>query len=769
MKNPRRQGIQVALATSLMIKYLALGGLDFEDVTPISFLNPSIFGAVDFGDIDNDGDLDLVVSGANPANGNSTYIYRNLGNGNFEQLDMAIEPARSGSVQWGDYNNDGYLDLILTGLNSKNASHVYRNAAGSGFTKVFELPVLYDGQAIWGDFDNDGDQDIAMVGTTSSATGRLTALYENVKRQSFRKLDIPLIQQYSGNIKMVDYDGDGYLDLFTAGTSQLSGSDGAFLYHNDGRGVFDAPTHISMMPNLRGAWFDSNNDNSIDLLLVDYVNARTELRTNSAPGGFTAQGIQLTRNLGSASVGDFDNNGFTDVLMMGLSFPPGGSSLVESTELWLNSGSGNWILQPTGLPVLTSTQVAVGDYDRDGDLDLVISGSPMEVLPTLRLLKNTATVSNTPPTIPSHPDGLKSEDTIKLSWAASFDSEQQGGLTYNVRMGTRPGAQDILNPMSLPSGTRKVARPGNAGSRTDYTIRNLTPGQTYYWSVQAIDNGFASSAFSEEKSFKVTHPCSIQGVKNLSLLEDFSSAEMAFNVFDQETDPTNIQVRAVSSNPQLISDDELLISGTGVKRSLRLKSRQDQIGHAVIDLIATDLDFGRTVASIQVEVLPTNDAPVTEAKSYLTREDRPIAVDLSGTDIDGDSLNFQIAKYPLHGLLSGQPPAMVYTPAHNFFGHDEFSFIALDGSTQSTPGTVRIEVTPVQDVKETHLTSTRWAPHLMRLAFTGEPYAAYELQWSENLVVWQTEKVDSSPLGLIIWQIDLRPQERRFFRVVPNP
>ena len=74
-----------------------------------------------------------------------------------------------------------------------------------------------------------------------------------------------------------------------------------------------------------------------------------------------------------------------------------------------------------------------------------------------------------------------------------------------VRVGTHPGASDVLSALALPSGKRLVAAPGNASGRLFTIVTNLTR-DTYFWSVQAIDNSYAGGPFAQEKSVAVTLP-----------------------------------------------------------------------------------------------------------------------------------------------------------------------------------------------------------------------------------------------------------------------
>jgi len=150
----------------------------------------------------------------------------------------------------------------------------------------------------------------------------------------------------------------------------------------------------------------------------------------------------------------------------------------------------------SSLPVyLAAAAVACGDLENDQDLDLLADS---------KLYENH--VCNPPNTAPEAPQGLQasvSNDTVVLAWQKADDLQtMQNGLTYNLRVGTTPGGNEIVSSLSDPSGWRKIAEMGNAYQNTGWWLHNLEPG-TYYWSVQAIDNSFAGGPFAPEQTFVV--------------------------------------------------------------------------------------------------------------------------------------------------------------------------------------------------------------------------------------------------------------------------
>ncbi|MFA6173474.1 MAG: Ig-like domain-containing protein [Kiritimatiellales bacterium] len=94
---------------------------------------------------------------------------------------------------------------------------------------------------------------------------------------------------------------------------------------------------------------------------------------------------------------------------------------------------------------------------------------------------------------------------------------------------------------------------------------------------------------------------------------------------------------------------------------------------------------------------PANTAPVASAQSVMTAEDTAKAVILTATDAETNALTYAVVTGPAHGTLSGTAPNVTYAPATNYYGLDSFTFQASDASLTSTPATVSITVTPVND------------------------------------------------------------------------
>ena len=190
------------------------------------------FGALAWGDYDKDGRLDILLTGSATSNSTAvqpdkaiSQIWRNTGNG-FSNINAGLPGVSGGNnrgaVAWGDYDNDGWLDFALAGTpNGSNPpiSQVWRNT-GTGFTlnTNAELTGLTDSAIAWGDYDNDGRLDILLMGTTYAfdAGSFRTEVWRNTGA-GFFNINAGLVGIADGGAAWGDYDNDGRLDILAAG------------------------------------------------------------------------------------------------------------------------------------------------------------------------------------------------------------------------------------------------------------------------------------------------------------------------------------------------------------------------------------------------------------------------------------------------------------------------------------------------------------------------------------------------------------------------
>ena len=138
-------------------------------------------------------------------------------------------------------------------------------------------------------------------------------------------------------------------------------------------------------------------------------------------------------------------------------------------------------------------------------------------------------------------------------------------------------------------------------------------------------------------------------------------------------------------------------SVSGTAPNVTYTPAEDFNGSDTFTYKANDGTADSGLATVSITVTPVNDPPVADAQSVTTAEDTAVAITLTGSDVDGDSLTYSLVTLPANGVLSGTAPNLTYTPALNFNGSDSFTFKVKDGTVDSVPATVSITVTAVND------------------------------------------------------------------------
>jgi len=460
-------------------------------------------GGMSWGDYDSDGDMDLlqtrILSGPH-----TPHIFRNNG-GAFSDVTASLASFAIGSLAWGDYDGDGDLDLLMVGeTSSELLAKIYRNDGNDSFADIdAPLEGVTHAAAAWGDYDGDGDLDALLTGGGSKTF--ITKIYRNDGGGAFTDIGAALPGIRDGAVAWGDYDNDGDLDLLFTGWSVPNLELIARIYRNDGNGIFtDVGGGLPGVLSGSTAWGDYDNDGDLDILLIGgaSIGPISRVYRNNGDNSFTDiyASIEGVYN-GTAAWGDYDNDGDLDILITG-SGANGGV-----TRLYRNDGADAFSDTQAPFPPLSESAAAWGDYDNDGDLDIILSNNT-DYGDRARyriswLLRNDVSTSNTTPVTPSGLVATATDTGVTLSWSVTSDAQTPApGLSYNACLGTSSGAcQIIAAHADRSTGFRRLAGVGNAGMRTFTTVLGLTPGATYYWSVQAVDSAFAGSSFAEERSF----------------------------------------------------------------------------------------------------------------------------------------------------------------------------------------------------------------------------------------------------------------------------
>jgi hypothetical protein len=250
--------------------------------------------------------------------GQNDFLYHNNGDGTMTRITagpISNSGGNSTGCSWADYDGDGDLDLFVAnciwGQFSPNEFQ-FRNDGNGTFTRITTgAPVNdggYSGGIAWGDYDNDGDLDLFVT----DGLGENNRLYRNDGLDGFVRLTVGASVNDGGSsigAAWGDYDNDGYLDLFVANDL----GENNFLYHNEGDGTLSKVTEGGVV-NDGGrswgcAWADFNNDGYLDLFVAnggaDFLPLPPAepsfLYRNDAKANGNANGWLLVRLVGTAS------------------------------------------------------------------------------------------------------------------------------------------------------------------------------------------------------------------------------------------------------------------------------------------------------------------------------------------------------------------------------------------------------------------------------------------------------------------------------------
>jgi hypothetical protein len=443
------------ISTSLLIAAQNASDVQFADITAQShidfihqnsatsnkYLIETMGGGVALFDYDNDGRLDIFFTngalisdpmpdGQKPDKSNKKFwnrLYHQNADGTFtdvtERAGLTGMPQGyySMGVAVGDYDNDGFEDLYLTGY---GGNILYHNNGDGTFTDVTEKAGVKGGgwsaSAGFFDYDNDGKLDLFVTRYVDwtlktnrycgekppngvraychpdNYDGLTNILYHNNGDGTFtdvsEKAGIANPRGKGLGVSFADYDGDGFTDVFVANDSVQ-----CFLYHNNGNGTFSEVGLLAGVGyNEDGKTFagmgidfsDYDNDGLPDIVVTDLSNERYMLFHNDGSGSF--RDVTNSSGIGSATLAfsgwsthffDYDNDGWKDLFVAQ-------SHVMDTIErtspnlryleppLLLRNVSGHFVRVIAGEAFQrdwAGRGAAFGDIDNDGDVDVVVS------------------------------------------------------------------------------------------------------------------------------------------------------------------------------------------------------------------------------------------------------------------------------------------------------------------------------------------------------------------------------------------------------------
>jgi hypothetical protein len=260
-------------AHNLLIQNLTNGLFSSVALGPASPGLRGHFMVGSWADYDRDGFLDLFVANS----GGPSELWHNKGDGTFERVltgALVTNVADSVGAIWADYDNDGWPDLFLVngydGSQPEQKNFLYHNNHDGTFTQIKTGAIVNDQGhfvgAAWGDYDNDGFLDLFVANN-----GGPNRLYHNDGGTNFTVVTQGPVAHDTGICitgAWADYDNDGWLDLFVANRAEGMPN---LLYHNNGDGTFSkvtsGPIAVDIVPAGGCAWGDYDNDGFPDLFV----------------------------------------------------------------------------------------------------------------------------------------------------------------------------------------------------------------------------------------------------------------------------------------------------------------------------------------------------------------------------------------------------------------------------------------------------------------------------------------------------------------------
>jgi hypothetical protein len=465
--------------------------------------------AVKLADYDNDGDLDIAITGEKQnskiASVNSFYIYRNDGNNEFVEIYQSIISSIGGKVNWGDINNDGLLDVYVTGLEIYTIIprlYIFKNLGDDKFEQYLDsdtekgYPNLRNCKTTQiVDINRDGINDICCLDYST-----YPFIYINDGSRFIDSLYNRFIEGYVTPVEVnsdwADFNRDGYPDFVFLNN----------VYANNGDSTFTKIEFSEPLIPDNNYWVDINADGFSDIVSANNIYKNVN--------GVSFESVGYLPYAGIYSFADFNNDGYMDVISV--------ADYERKTKLMINNQDLSFTIFE--IPQLDDNTYAIdlGDLDSDGDIDIVAFGL-IHDKGIILLNEGQWVVSN--PLQPINLEHTFINGKLCLNWESS---DPLGSNLY------------------IKNDNEFIISPGGSKNHRQYhspTLGNLFLSKSveidtslligeglFEWSVQSINSSYKSSEFAQPAYFTFYKDNALDAPSNLRILNlTRNSASIAWN------------------------------------------------------------------------------------------------------------------------------------------------------------------------------------------------------------------------------------------------
>lgn len=635
-----------------------------------------------------------------------------------------------------DLNQDGRLDLISAGKQNTNSFLNIYQNTPSGFSLVFDTVGIAINDLVVFDFNKDSKNDFVLTGK-DAAQQSATILFLNKGNFTFKAKALP--GSVSGKLSSIDYNDDGLFDLFITG--------------QDRSGQF-----------INRIWINKADSFSIEQTYPSLFNA--ELFT-----------------------GDMNSDGRADQLINGYDAQNKKDNFILDPDILLT------YLDTAGLLVQR-----MGDFDRDGDLDLlqVIDSASQQ---WIKYYENSIPVENQRPGIPTQAFAISAFNKTFLYWEAPQDDHTTtASITYDVWLGTTQSTL-ITSSFDLASKRRMTVSHGNAGTNTSQIIQGLTDNR-YFYQIQSVDNayngGYNICAGECMPCFDLVHK-DIQSCKNeeVTLLSAsqaywFSVTTGFLGIFDQlkftavandtifsfvpqsvDCSKNNVWVIHVNEGPK--AEKEIIYACQDKPVRLGIAPGWKNVEWKTDPMITNQdsINFMLKKADTILVTAKTQNT-CTYQKEFILRVSQP-ALKLNGevfqilkgnsVQLEAVSTASQFKWNPPSGLSNDAIPNPVATPTQT----TDYTLIATDSVGCTIEGRVQIQV------EETAFIPNLFTPNgdgkndmLLVYGLTQASSFAFKIYNREGNVMYETDDVQQAtgngwngtvrgtlqPSGIYYWKVE---------------